>query len=168
MHSQNVLRQNVPGVKTFHGQWDIRSPDKTSQGKKRSEGKKRPHMNVRKCTQFIDRVIPNTGIGPNMFQIIRLIWHVGRFFHWNVLSLGTFCPLGRFVPLVHFVWGTFCPLGRFVPYDVLSVGHFVQGTFCPLGRFVPRDVLSLGTFCPLVRFIRGTFCLRTFCLCIRN
>ena len=49
-----VPRQNVPREKTFRG-------------------KKRPHMNVRKCTQFIDRVIPNTGIGPNMFQIIRLI-----------------------------------------------------------------------------------------------
>ena len=35
------------------------------------------------------------------------------------MSLGTFCPLGRYV------LGTFCPwdilsLGRFVPWDVLS------------------------------------------------
>ena len=47
-----------------------------------------------------------------------------HFSPWDVLSLGTFCPLGRFVR------GTFCPLGR-----------FVRGTFCPLGRFVPWDVL---------------------------
>ena len=42
-----------------------------------------------------------------------------------ILSLGTFCPLGRFAP------GTFCPLGR-----------YIFGTLCPW------DVLSLGTFCP--------------------
>ena len=58
--------------------------------------------------------------------------------------------------------GTFCPLGRFVFWDVLSLG-----TFCPLGCFVlgtlcPWDVLSLGTFCPwdvlsLGRFVLGRF-----------
>ena len=68
----------------------------------------------------------------------------GTFFLWDVLSLGTFCPLGRIV------FGTYCL------WDVLSLGHFVPGTFCPLGRFVPWDVLSLGTFC------LGTFCLGTF------
>ena len=62
---------------------------------------------------------------------------------WDVLSLGMFCPLGRF-----FTWdvlfpGTFCLLGRFVPWDILS-----HGTFCTLGRFVPWDVLSLETFFP--------------------
>ena len=88
-----------------------------------------------------------------MFQIIRLIWHVGRFVHWDVLSLGTFCPLGRFVPLVHFVWGTFCPLGRFVPWVVLSLMTFCLWDILFRGRFVPWDVLSLGTFCPLGRFV---------------
>ena len=48
---------------------------------------------------------------------------------WDVLSLGTFCLLGRFVP-----------------WDVKSLGHFV-----------PWDVLSLGTFCPLGSFVFGTF-----------
>ena len=38
-------------------------------------------------------------------------------------------------PRVILSLGTFCPLGRFVS------GTFVPGTFCPLGRFVP------GTFC---------------------
>ena len=69
---------------------------------------------------------------------------VGHFVPWDLLSLETFCPLGRFVP------GTFCPLGPFVPGDILSFGHFVPGTFCPLGRlgpyvlgrFIPGDVLS--------------------------
>ena len=37
---------------------------------------------------------------------------------WDVLSLGTFCPLGRFVP-----------------WDVLSLGPYVLGRFV-LGRFV--------------------------------
>ena len=51
----------------------------------------------------------------------------------------------------------FFSLGRFVPWDILSLG-----TFCPLGRFVlgtfcPWDVLSLGTFCPLGRFVLGRF-----------
>ena len=34
------------------------------------------------------------------------------------------------------------------PWDVLSLG-----TFCPLGRFVPWDILSLGTFGPLGSFV---------------
>ena len=59
-------------------------------------------------------------------------------FPWDVLSLRTFCPLGRFVP------GMFCPLWRFVPgtfcpWNVLSLGRFVLGHFV-LGRFV------LGSF----------------------
>ena len=56
------------------------------------------------------------------------------------------------------------------PWDFLSLG-----TFCPLGRFVPWDVLPLGTFCPLGcfvslgHFVPGTLCpwdvmsLGTFC-----
>ena len=56
--------------------------------------------------------------------------------------MGLICPLG-----------TFCHLGRFVPLDVLSLG-----TFCPFGHFVPWDVLSLVTFC-LGTFFRGTFCM---------
>ena len=68
---------------------------------------------------------------------------------WDVLSLGTFCPLGRFVP------GTFCPqdalsLGTFCPS-----GRFVLWDICPLGRFVLWDVLSYGTFCPMGRFVLG-------------
>ena len=52
----------------------------------------------------------------------------GTFCLWDVLSLGTFCPLGRIV------FGTYCPwdilsLGRFVPWDVLSLGTFCLGTF---------------------------------------
>ena len=54
--------------------------------------------------------------------------------------------------------GTFCPLGCFVPGDVLSFG-----TFCPLGRFVPWDVLSLGTFCPW-DVLSWEFCLGSFVL----
>ena len=34
--------------------------------------------------------------------------------------------------------GTFCPVGRFVPWDVLS-----RGTFCPWDG----GTLCLGTFC---------------------
>ena len=71
----------------------------------------------------------------------------------GVLSLGTFCLLGRFVPwdtlsLGHFVLGTFYLLERFVlnwdlmSEDVLSWDVLSLGTFCPLGRFVPWDVLS--------------------------
>ena len=41
---------------------------------------------------------------------------------WDVLSLGSFCPLG------HFVSGTFCL------WDVLSLG-----TFLSVGRFVLRS-----------------------------
>jgi hypothetical protein len=52
---------------------------------------------------------------------------------------------------------TFCPFGRFVPLDVLS-----PRTFCPAGRFVPADILSLRTLC-LQLFCLQTFCLRTFC-----
>ena len=55
--------------------------------------------------------------------------------------------------------GTFCPLGRFVPWDVLSLGRYVPGMLCPLGCFVP------GTFC-LGTFCLRTFCLGTFCMCI--
>ena len=54
-------------------------------------------------------------------------WRI--FFPWDVLSLGTFCPLGRFV------------LGTFCPWDVLSLGPYVWGRFV-LGRLVPWDVLS--------------------------
>ena len=74
---------------------------------------------------------------------------------WDVLTLGTFCPLGRFVPWDVLSLGTFCPLGRFVPgtfcpWDVLSLGRFAPGTFCPW------DVLSLG------RFVLGCFVLGRF------
>ena len=66
------------------------------------------------------------------------------FFSWDVLSFGTFCPLG------HFVLGTFCP------WDVLSLG-----TFCPWDLMsedvLSWDVLSLGTFCPLGCFVLGRF-----------
>ena len=48
---------------------------------------------------------------------------VGCVVAWNVLSLGTFCPLLRFVP-----WGV-------LSFDVLSVGHFI-----------PWDVLSFDVF----------------------
>ena len=55
---------------------------------------------------------------------------------------------------IFFLLGTFCPLGRFVPWDVLSLG-----TFCPWDLMswdvLSWDVLSLGTFC------LGTFCLCT-------
>ena len=43
---------------------------------------------------------------------------------WDVLSLGAFCPLGRFI------------LGTFCPWDVLSLG-----TFCPWD-IMSEDLLS--------------------------
>ena len=46
---------------------------------------------------------------------------------WNVLSLGTLCPLGRFVR------------GMFVPWFVLSVGCFVLERFV-LGHFVCASI----------------------------
>ena len=76
---------------------------------------------------------------------------------YNVLSLGTFCHLGRFVR------GTFCP------WDVLFHGTLVRGTLC-LRTFSPWIVLSRGTFCPVGHFVpwnvlsRGTFCLCTITL----
>ena len=60
---------------------------------------------------------------------------LGRFVPWDILSHGTFCPLG------HFVRGTFCPSGRFVQWDVLSVGRFVFGCFV-LGRFVCASIFA--------------------------
>ena len=48
---------------------------------------------------------------------------------WDVLSLGTFFPLGRFV-----LWDVLS-LGTFCPWDVLSLGPYVLGRFV-LGRFV--------------------------------
>ena len=42
---------------------------------------------------------------------------------WDVLSLETFCLLGRFVPWDVLSLGTFCP------WDVLSLGRFVLGRF---------------------------------------
>ena len=63
--------------------------------------------------------------------------------------------MGHFVPLDVLSKGTFSPLGRLVPWDVLSLG-----TFGPLGRFVPWEVFSMG------RFVPGTFGLGTFSMCI--
>ena len=48
-------------------------------------------------------------------------------------------------------------VGCVVVWNVLSLG-----TFCPLLRFVPWGVLSLGTFCPWDILSLGTFCLLTF------
>ena len=63
---------------------------------------------------------------------------------WEILSLGTFCPLGRFI------LGTFCPLGRFVSWDVLSLWMF-----CPYD-LMSEDVLSWDVW-PLGRFVLGRF-----------
>ena len=57
------------------------------------------------------------------------------FFPWDVLSFGTFCPLGHFVSWDVLSLGTFCP------WDILSLGPYVWGRFV-LGRFVPWDILS--------------------------
>ena len=62
---------------------------------------------------------------------------------WDVLSLGTLCPLGPFVS------GTFClwdvlSLGTFCPWDVLSWKVWSLGCLS-LGRFVP------GTFCMCIK-----------------
>ena len=64
----------------------------------------------------------------------------------DILSNGTFCPMGRFVP------GTFCPLGSFVPGTLQYVlGRFVLGRFV-LGRFV------LGRFvCAPNIFVKRTW-----------
>ena len=62
------------------------------------------------------------------------------FFPWDVLSLGTFCPLGHFVSWDVLSLGTFCP------WDILSLGRFVLGTLC-------LRTFCLGTFCPLGRFV---------------
>ena len=53
----------------------------------------------------------------NLF-LKNLLISLGRVVPWDFLSLGTFCPLGRFV-LGPYVLGRFV-LGRFVPWDVLS------------------------------------------------
>ena len=60
---------------------------------------------------------------------------------FDVLSLGTFSPLGRFVLRDVLSLGTLCTwdvmsLGRFVPWDVLSLGRLV------LGRFIRIILLS--------------------------
>ena len=62
---------------------------------------------------------------------------------WDVLSLGTLCPLGPFVS------GTFClwdvlSLGTCCPWDVLSWKVWSLGCLS-LGRFVP------GTFCMCIK-----------------
>ena len=59
---------------------------------------------------------------------------------WDVLSLGTLCPLGPFVS------GTFClwdvlSLGTFCPWDVLSWKVWSLGRFV-LGRFVCASKIS--------------------------
>ena len=56
---------------------------------------------------------------------------------WDVLCLGTICPLGRFVSWDNLSLGTFCLLdvlspGRFVTWDVLS------------WDFLPWDVLCIA------------------------
>ena len=68
----------------------------------------------------------------------------------HLSSRGMFCPKGRFFPLDVLSLGTFCPLGP----DVWR--PYVHGTFCPMGH------LSVGLFVPLDVFFRETFCLRTF------
>ena len=65
---------------------------------------------------------------------------------YDVLSLGTFCHLGRFVR------GTFCPWdvlshGMFSPWDLMS--QDLQSMDC----FVPWDVLSCRTCCPMECFV---------------
>ena len=57
-----------------------------------------------------------------------------------------------------FFLGTFCPLGRFVPWDILSLG-----TFCPWD-LMSEDVLSWDVLSWDVLSL-GTFSLGTFCLC---
>ena len=57
------------------------------------------------------------------------------------------------IEVYFFFLGTFCPLGRFVPWDILSLG-----TFCPWD-LMSEDVLSWNVLS------LGTFCLGMFCLC---
>ena len=71
-------------------------------------------------------------------------------FPWDVLSLGTFCPFGRFVP-----WDVLS-LGCFVPWYAFTMGCFVPWDVLSLGRLVPWDALSLG------RFVLGHFVLEQF------
>ena len=67
------------------------------------------------------------------YEIMASCVPLGRFVPWDVLSFGTFCPLGRFVP------GMFCPWDLMswdvlswdvLSWDVLSLGTFSLGTFC--------------------------------------
>ena len=71
------------------------------------------------------RTTPPVPVLRHQFQL-KLKLKCRIFFHWDVLSLGTFCPLGRFVSWDILSLGTFCPwdilsLGRFVSWDVLSL-----------------------------------------------
>ena len=68
---------------------------------------------------------------------LATICTLGRFFPWDVFSLGTLCPQG------HFVSGTFCP------WNVLSLGRFVLGHFV-LGRFVCASNIGKYRFSPLL------------------
>ena len=96
------------------------------------------NLEIVSCQVYQQMSVLETGNGPHLSP-------------WDVLSPGTFCPLGLFFP------------GTFFPWDVFSLGRFFPGTLSPW------DVMSFGTFCPwdvfsLGRFVLGRFVLGRFVL----
>ena len=94
------------------------------------------------------KIVISNICGPSSKNAKKLkIGNGSEFFPWDVLSFGTFCPLGHFVSWDVLSLGTFCP------WDILSLG-----TFCPWD-LMSEDVLSWNVLS------LGTFCLGMFCLC---